>query len=85
MTVTFLFILFFKAVDLFTEHSGRAIYLPGESAPRYSSLESAKKACLVLQTCTGVVEAGRTFMVHTGVDLYNTRNDTVKTWIKSGM
>ncbi|XP_060094835.1 uncharacterized protein LOC132572065 [Heteronotia binoei] len=33
--------------------------------------------------CTGVLEIEDKFMVHTGMELYNTRNKKVKTWIKS--
>ncbi|XP_061469383.1 uncharacterized protein LOC133378773 [Rhineura floridana] len=72
-----------KDVDLFSELIGRAFYLPHGEAPTYSTLNRAKQACLILQKCTGVVEAGNNFMLHTGVDIYNTRDNKVKTWIKS--
>nr|XP_028573720.1 uncharacterized protein LOC114591207 [Podarcis muralis] len=70
-------------VDLFTEFIGRAFYLPDGKAPKYSTLNEAKQACLVLSTCIGVVEAGKDFMIHTGLSIYNTRDKSVKTWIKS--
>ncbi|XP_053153370.1 uncharacterized protein LOC128345453 isoform X3 [Hemicordylus capensis] len=72
-----------EAVDLFTEHIGRAFYLPGGNAAKYPTLDKARQACLVLQACTGIVEAENNFMLHTGMDLYNTRNKNVTTWIKS--
>ncbi|XP_042303868.1 uncharacterized protein LOC121920758 [Sceloporus undulatus] len=72
-----------EVVDLFTEHVGRAIYLPTGNPPKYATLDKAKEACLVLQKCTGVVEAASDFMLHTGMEIYNTRDKNVKTWIKS--
>ncbi|XP_077183101.1 uncharacterized protein LOC143832485 isoform X2 [Paroedura picta] len=71
------------AVNLLTEHIGRSFYFPSGKAPTYPTLDKAKKACLVLEMCTGVLELENKFMVHTGIELYNTRNKTVKTWIKS--
>nr|XP_060615842.1 macrophage mannose receptor 1-like [Anolis sagrei ordinatus] len=70
-------------VDLFTEHTGRAFYLPTGKAPKYTTLDKAKDACLVLRKCTGVVEAAKDFMLHTGMEIYSTGDKKVKTWIKS--
>ncbi|KAH0629731.1 hypothetical protein JD844_012041 [Phrynosoma platyrhinos] len=72
-----------EVVDLFTEHVGRAIYLPNGKPPKYATLDKAKEACLVLQKCTGVVAVASDFMLHTGMEIYNTRGKNVITWIKS--
>ncbi|KAJ7316340.1 hypothetical protein JRQ81_002502 [Phrynocephalus forsythii] len=70
-------------VNLFSLHLGRAFYLPSGIAPKYSTLDKAKQACLVLQNCTGVVELEDNFTLHTGMEIYNTRDKRVKLWIKS--
>lgn len=85
MFIIFIFILFYIAVDLLTEHIGRSFYFPSGRTPTYPTLDKAKKACLVLERCTGVLEIENKFTVHTGMELYNTRDKKVKTWIKSGI
>ncbi|XP_039207752.1 uncharacterized protein LOC120311809 isoform X3 [Crotalus tigris] len=72
-----------EVVDLFTEHDGRAFYLPDGISSKYCTLAEAKQACLASQTCTGVTNSGKCFLLHNNIDLYNTRNKTARTLIKS--
>ncbi|KAK9406614.1 hypothetical protein NXF25_005388, partial [Crotalus adamanteus] len=72
-----------EVVDLFTEHDGRAFYLPDGISSKYCTLAEAKQACLASQTCTGVTNSGKCFLLHNSIDLYNTRNKTARTLIKS--
>ncbi|XP_019390529.1 PREDICTED: uncharacterized protein LOC109310035 [Crocodylus porosus] len=73
-----------EVLNYFTVHEGRVLYSPYVPASNiYNNLMAAKDACSHLQNCTGVVVVGKHNIVQTGTELYNSRNRTVKTLIKS--
>nr|XP_025043257.1 uncharacterized protein LOC106732388 isoform X5 [Pelodiscus sinensis] len=72
------------AVNLFTIHEGRALYSPYVPISNiYNTLKKARDTCSVLQTCTGVVAMGEHYILQSGMELYNSRNSSVKSFIKS--
>ncbi|XP_019361529.1 PREDICTED: uncharacterized protein LOC109289781 [Gavialis gangeticus] len=77
--------LYLKTVlNYFTVHEGRVLYSPYVPASNiYNNLTAAKDACSHIQNCTGVVVVGEHNIVQSGTELYNSRNRTVKTLIKS--
>ncbi|CAM4707739.1 unnamed protein product [Lepidochelys kempii] len=71
-------------VNLFTMHKGRALYSPYVStASIYNTLKKATDTCSMLQTCTGIVAMGEHYILQSGMELYNSRNSSVKSFIKS--
>ncbi|EMP40893.1 hypothetical protein UY3_01859 [Chelonia mydas] len=71
-------------VNLFTMHKGRALYSPYVSTSSiYNTLKKATDTCSVLQTCTGIVAMGEHYILQSGMELYNSRNSSVKSFIKS--
>lgn len=79
-------LLIFTVLNYFTVHEGRVLYSPYVPASNiYNNVTAAKDACSHLQNCTGVVVVGEHNIVQSGTELYNSRNRTVKTLIKSGM
>ncbi|XP_050817891.1 uncharacterized protein LOC127055222 [Gopherus flavomarginatus] len=71
-------------VSLFTMHKGRALYSPYVPTSNiYNTLKKATDTCSVLQTCTGIVAMGEHYILQSGMELYNSRNSSVKSFIKS--
>ncbi|XP_074924394.1 uncharacterized protein LOC116837230 [Chelonoidis abingdonii] len=65
-------------------HKGRALYssyIPTSNV--YNTLKKATDTCSVLQTCTGIVAMGEHYILQSGMELYNSRNSSVKSFIKS--